>query len=63
MSKAPPVPPEQRALDGDKRSVKGQRPGDVESPAPGDADANLEEHGRFGNIRQNTTHQGGRQDR
>ena len=36
---------------------------DVSSPDPGDADVNTSEQGRFGNIKQNTTHQGLQQDR
>lgn len=36
---------------------------DAASPDPGDADVNTSEQGRFGNIKQNTTHQGYQQDR
>ncbi len=36
---------------------------DVASPDPGDADVNTSEQGRFGGIKQNTTHQGLQQDR
>ncbi len=36
---------------------------DVASPDPGDADVNTSEQGRFGDIKQNTTHQGLQQDR
>ncbi len=36
---------------------------DVASPDPGDADVNTSQQGRFGGIKQNTTHQGLQQDR
>ncbi len=36
---------------------------DVASPDPGDADINTKQQGRFGDIAQNTTHQGYQQDR
>ena len=36
---------------------------DVASPDPGDADVNTKQQGRFGDIAQNTTHQGYQQDR
>ena len=69
MSKSPPIPPEQRAFKGAKPDIEGaesdRRDGKtgVQSSDPGDADVNLDSQGRFGNIRQNTTHSGGRQDR
>ncbi len=69
MSKAPPVPPEQRAFKGQKPDIEGQdreRRDDVsgvQSDQPGDADINLKEQGRHGNIRQNTTRQGNLQNR
>ena len=58
-SKMPPVPPA-------NRSRKG--PGDANAP-PKDstpdkqASQNLDQQGRHGNIKQNTTHQGYQQDR
>lgn len=55
MSKPPPVPEDQR----DRRD---QATG-VQSAQPGDADVNTEQQGRFGDIKQNTTHQGLQQDR
>ena len=68
MSKAPPVPPEQRSFA--ERSTRSDDPTSrlesahpdrrdretgVQSPQPGDADVNLETQGRFGNIKQNLT--------
>lgn len=67
-SKAPPIPPEQRAARGkpelneDKGNRREAHDG-VRSGQPGDADVNLKEQGRFGNINQNTHHQGYQQDR
>ena len=58
-SKAPPIPPEQRAHPRDKAHVEGARQdrrdriADVQSHQPGDADVNLKEQGRHGNRRQN----------
>lgn len=70
MSKAPPIPPEQRAFKGQKPDVEGEtrdrreeRTTGVQSDQPGDADVNLKEQGRHGNINQNTHHQGYQQDR
>lgn len=60
MSKTPPIPPEQRqfgsSADGkgppaDRRDLKTG----LQSGQPGDADANLDQQGRFGNARQNLT--------
>jgi len=64
MSKAPPIPPEQRAFKGQKPEIAGHasREG-LQSPDPGNADVNLAEQGRHGNLRQNTTHSGNVQDR
>ena len=58
MSKAPPIPPEQRAA-GDKPHITDDKPGRDHSTK----DANLKEVGRAGNIDQNTHHQGYQQDR
>jgi hypothetical protein len=71
MSKAPPIPKEQRSFDQrmDPKSAKGDPRGrrdavtDLQSSQPGDADVNLSEQGRHGNIKQNLTHQGRQQDR
>lgn len=61
MSKPPPIPPEQRAFKGQKPDIEGRR---VEGPKEaGTADLNLDEQGRHGNLRQNTTHSGNVQDR
>lgn len=69
MAKAPPIPKEQRSFQGPdadpaegKRDRRDERT-QLQSGQPGDADANLEEQGRYGNIKQNTTHQGHQQDR
>jgi len=51
MSKAPPIPPEQR-------SFRGQRPDvarDHEHAEDGNAGQNLREQGRHGNLRQNVS--------
>ncbi|MGZ8362592.1 MAG: hypothetical protein ACXW3D_01925 [Caulobacteraceae bacterium] len=75
MSKAPPIPPEQRSyIDQDRLENPADRLNsahpdrrdtvtDVQSGQPGDADVNLETHGRFGDIRQNVTPQWKTQDR
>lgn len=64
MSKAPPIPPEQRAFKGQKPDIEGKGgDADVQSNEPGNADVNLHEQGRYGNIKQNTTHDGLQQDR
>jgi len=58
-SKAPPIPPDQRAglsrtpnPDGGPHDRRDLRDG-VQSHAPGDADVNLKSQGRYGNRRQN----------
>jgi len=64
MSKAPPIPPEQRAFRGQKPEIEGHGGhDDLQSPDPGNADVNLKEQGRHGNLRQNTSHSGNVQDR
>ncbi|MBJ7412263.1 MAG: hypothetical protein JHD15_18125 [Phenylobacterium sp.] len=68
-SKAPPIPPEQRASPGEKPHIEGadigrrDRVTGAQSEQPGDDDVNLKSQGRHGNIAQNTTHQGNVQDR
>lgn len=68
-SKAPPIPPEQRASPGQQPDVDGADIGrrdattGLQSSQPGDDDTNLQEQGRQGNINQNTHHQGYQQDR
>lgn len=69
MAKSPPIPPEQRAFKGAKPDIDGA-PGDrrdaktgLQSGDPGDADANLDSQGRFGNLKQNTSRSGNVQDR
>jgi hypothetical protein len=58
-SKAPPIPPEQRARPGDKAHLEGTHADrrdmttGLQSHQPGDADVNLKEQGRSGNRRQN----------
>jgi hypothetical protein len=68
-SKAPPIPPEQRAYPSQKARVEGGRmdrrerkTGD-QSHQRGDADINTREQGRQGNTWQNTHNQGHQQDR
>ena len=62
MTRKPPIPKEQRSFT--SRDAAGEPDTDrrdlatgLQSGQPGDADANLDQQGRFGNIRQNmTTH-------
>jgi len=62
MSKAPPIPPEQRAFQGQKPELDdGQA--DLAGKSTGKADVNLDEQGSSGNLRQNTTHSGNVQNR
>ena len=63
MSKAPPIPPEQRAFKGQKPDIEGKGGPDLQSDEAGNADVNLDEQGRHGNLRQNTSHSGNVQDR
>lgn len=69
MSKAPPIPPEQQSFRGEKPEITGGKQDrrdqvtDLQSSQPGDADVNLSEQGRHGDINQNTHHQGYQQDR
>ena len=70
MSKTPPVPKEQRSFRGKRveaadTSARDRRDDhtELQSGQPGDADANLEEQGRFGNIHQNLTPHRSTQDR
>ena len=71
MSKPPPIPPEQRShpektpddrQSGAKRDRRDATTA-LQSSQPGDADVNLENQGRQGNIIQNITNQGHQQDR
>ena len=76
MAKAPPIPPEQRSFG--EKAQGGEDPTsrlesahperrdqktDLQSGQPGDDDVNLDTQGRFGNINENTHHQGYQQDR
>ena len=76
MAKAPPIPREQRSFA--EKAHGGEDPTarldsahperrdqatEAQSSQPGDDDVNLKTQGRFGNIRQNTHHQGYQQDR
>ncbi|MFN3668815.1 MAG: hypothetical protein ACK4VY_05865 [Brevundimonas sp.] len=69
MTKAPKIPPEQQSEAGQKADVAGEGRDrrdartDVQDGQPGDAGVNTAEQGRFGDIKQNTTHQGYQQDR
>jgi hypothetical protein len=62
MPKMPPIPEQQKSGRGPDI---GRRDAvtELQSSQPGDADANLDEQGRFGNIRQNLTNQHKVQDR
>ena len=57
--KAPPIPPDQRSRPGETPHIEGSdierrdEATELQSGQPGDADANLEQQGRFGNIHQN----------
>ncbi len=68
-SKAPPIPPDQKAHPSIKPDIEGHDIGrrdrvtGDQSEQPGDDDINLKEQGRHGNIHQNTHHQGYQQDR
>ena len=69
MSKLPKIPDEQASSPGQKSEVQGEGGDrrdlrtDVRDGRPGDAALNTEQQGRFGDIKQNTTHQGYQQDR
>jgi hypothetical protein len=58
-SKAPPIPPAQRAYPGERPNVRGGHADrrdmitGLQSYQPGDDDVNLKEQGRYGNRRQN----------
>jgi hypothetical protein len=58
-SKAPPIPPEQRAFHGQKPDIDGadigrrDRVTGAQSEQPGDDDVNLKSQGRQGNLQQN----------
>jgi hypothetical protein len=58
-SKAPPIPPEQRAYANQTPDVEGSDVGrrdgvtGVQSEQPGDDDVNLKSQGRQGNLHQN----------
>lgn len=59
MSKAPPIPKEQRSFHGERPDIAGSTQGrrdaetELQSAQEGDADANLDEQGRYGNRKQN----------
>lgn len=71
MTQAPKIPKEQRSFadQGARTEVDGRQMDrrdqstDAQSGQPGDADVNTDTQGRFGDIKQNTTHQGYQQDR
>ena len=71
MTHAPRIPREQRSYD-DKGGLAVEDAGDsdrrdleteVRTGQPGDPDVNLDEQGRFGNLKQNLTNQWKVQDR
>lgn len=51
MSKAPPIPPEQRAFHGQRPDIAD----DHQHAEDGNAGRNLREQGRHGNLRQNVS--------
>lgn len=65
MTHAPRIPKEQRsyadkggqavedAVDSDRRDLETE----IQTGQPGDSDVNLDEQGRFGNLKQNLTNQ------
>lgn len=62
MSSMPKIPKEQRSFAGQPGDVDGADLSDrrdsqtgVQSGQPGDADVNVKEQGRFGNLNQNLT--------
>lgn len=65
MTKSPKTPKEQRSFaDHGAQSLEMAASDDrrdhltgVQSPQPGDADVNLDEQGRYGNLKQNLTNQ------
>ena len=59
MAKSPPIPKEQRSF----KAPAHDRKTELSNQPEGTADANLDEQGRFGNIRQNLTPQRSVQDR
>lgn len=64
VSKAPPIPMDQKSPKIRGTSSPGDRRQDVVAdPAGGNAALNLKEQGRYGNTHQNLTHQGRQQDR
>ena len=70
MSKAPPIPPDQRVRAGDRSSIEADpQPSDRiadKQADPADVSGsgkNLKQQDRQGNIHQNTHHQGYQQDR
>jgi hypothetical protein len=69
MSKTPPIPPDQRSSPKEKPHIQAQHRDrrdaktGLESGQPGDADTNLREQGRQGNMRQNLTPEHRQQDR
>lgn len=71
MTKTPPVPKEQRSFaDHGARTIDEAAAADrrdlatgAQSGQPGDADVNLSQQGRFGNLKQNMTTQWKTQDR
>jgi len=58
-----PIRPSNAPSEARSRRSKEHRPPTSKAPNRGNADVNLKEQGRHGNIKQNTTHQGYQQDR
>jgi hypothetical protein len=59
MTKPPPVPKENRSPKG----TGDDKAGTANAAQSGEGERNLQEQGRQGNIKQNTTNQGYQQDR
>jgi hypothetical protein len=71
MTHAPRIPKEQlsfadkggKSIEDAAKSDRRDLETEIQTGQPGDADVNTKEQGRYGNIKQNTTHQGYQQDR
>jgi hypothetical protein len=62
-AKIPPVPPANRSTGGSATAGGGQIPENVAKENKASKNRHLEQQGRQGNIKQNTTNQGYQQDR
>jgi hypothetical protein len=62
-SHLPPVPPDQRSPKGPHADIAENAPGGEAAGRADERDRNLDQQGRQGNSRINTTHKGHQQDR